>query len=79
MPNAMTGARRRSATGKKIATSKSSPSGNPPLLTCAAPRTPMNVSHTATKAPTAQSMAIQWPRRIRLVSGGRGASAVDPG
>ena len=67
-PNAAIGARRRSATGTKRTTTNSRTSGH---------RARRDVVRTRPvddrgEAPTTQSSAIQWPSRIRFVSGGRG-------
>src|SRR5215471_5482263 len=76
-PKVVTGARRRSATGRKIHTAISSFTGgatdpvpDPADVAC------RNVPDSAITAATTQSIAIQGHGRIRLVSGGRGGRGV---
>jgi hypothetical protein len=78
-PNAVFGARRRSATGMKTTAMNSSTSGH---LAWSPWRLRPNwaPSMIARKAATTQSIAIQWTGRIRFVSGGRdGRASADPG
>ena len=69
-PNQATGALRRSATGMKIAAMNRRTTGS--LGPAGRFFAPEAAAQSAANPPTTQSSAIQWPGRIRFVSGGRG-------
>ena len=79
-PNAVAGARRRSATGTKTTIMKSSTAGH--LARPSGKCIPITaVPQSARKPATTQSTAIQCSGRIRFVSGGRAGrdDSADPG